>query len=331
MTVASTTRRVRGWPYRYAADALDLQLGEISVDPHRDARDAWDAGARRLDLSAARATTARLGVAVPVTASLLAEVLPVDERAAPPVQVVVTVTCGETRLRRAVALTLARDGVARGPVMLAADEVRGAVELTPALVRTTTRMGVDDGLAVDAGSRLASGAPVEVRWDPARPTHGDFLDVRYESFSAKGSPQFPAAGALYRLDCGGDDPVLWINTDHVQVAQVFEATGNVGRAARVRNVLFGHLGYAVWARLFWQAARTVEHADEAALPWQDAVLAHWLKRLYPEARDTESRLQALRDELGQGRHADLEARLDDALQAELDLANAAERLAGELA
>lgn len=330
MTIAATTRRFRGWPFGHADDGLALRLTGLAIDGRPIAIDGLDPDRRSVELGLARAAELTVTMTVTPAPELAGLVLPLIEHPRPPVSLAVLVTCTETRLRRAVVVTTGALREAHHTFTLAAGELRGVAELTPVLVRTTSRPPIDDGLATEAGSRLASGAAWEVRVDPARPTQGHYLDIREESFATKGPPRFPEPRALYRLDSGGDEPVLWINTDHSLTATVINAKGNLGRAARLRNLVHAQLALTVWPRLFWEAARAIEETGDATWPWHEATLAHWLKRLYPEARNHDARLAALAAELRDGQHAAIAARLDDLLQVELELADATERLAGEL-
>lgn len=327
---AATTRRIRGWPFGHVEDGLTLRLTELAVDGRPVPCDGADPDGRSVEVALARAAALTVTVTVTPRPELAGLTLPLVEHPRPPVSLAVIVSCVETRLRRAVVVATGALGEAHHTLTLAAGDLRGVVELTPVLVRSTTRPAAEDGLATEAGSRLASGAAWELRVDPARPTQGHYLDIREESFASKGPPRFPEPRALYRLDLGGDEPVLWINTDHPLTTSVINARGNLGRAARLRNLVHSQLALVVWPRLFWDAARAIEATGEATWPWHDATLAHWLKRLYPEARGHESRVAALAAELAEGQHAAIAARLDDLLQVELEIADATERLAGEL-
>lgn len=333
MTFAMTKRRSRFLPYRFDASALALVVEHCTIDGHREAVPPYDPESRLLDLSGSRVETVRVGLQVTIPADLLAAVFPPDERGAPEARVIVTVLCTTTRLRRAVVLVdgVVAAGALCGELELSRRDVCGTVELVPVMVRRTGRTERDDGFATLAGSRLAAGRPLELRVDKQRPPHGEYLDIRYESFLAKGAPQFPHSDALYQLDCDGDEPVLWLNLDHSQICAVFDGAGNVGRVARVRNVVFAQISQAVWTRLFWRAARTLQRVGETVHAWEDAVLAFWLPRVYPDVRNLESRLAALRTDLDTDADDAVMSRLDGALQAELEVAGRADSLAGELA
>lgn len=331
--MAETKRRSRFLPYRFAESGLMMSVEHCTIDGHREPALPYDAERRLLDLSGSRVASVRVGLQVTCAESLFLEVFPADERGAPKAWVVVTVVCAATRQRRAVVLSdgVAASGTVRGEIEIAVRDTYGTVELTPVMVRQAQRADRDDGFATLAGSRIATGRPIELRVDKLRTPHGEYLDIRYESFGTRGPPQFPRPDALYQLDCDGDEPILWLNLDHARICAIFDAAGNVGRAARVRNVVFAQIAQAVWTRLFWRAARSLERIGESVLPWEDAVLAAWLPHVYPDVRDADSRRAALRADLGANGEDAVMARLDGALQASLEVARCAEALAGELA
>lgn len=329
---AVATKRLRFLPYRFDDHALALRLDGCVLDGQGDVASSYDEERRLIDLSGARWSTVRVRMSVNLDARLLAEVFPDDERAAPQGRLIVLVTCPPTRLRRGLTLVdgpLA-PGVHRAEIELPIRDVQGTVEMVPVLVRAFDRADVDDGFGVTAQSRLASGRPVELRVDAARPPNGEYLDTRYESFREQGPPQFPRPDALHQLDCDGDAPVLWLNLDHAHVHAVLDSVGSVGRVARMRDVVFAQIGQAVWTRLFWRAARSVQRVGETVHEWEEAVLARLLPRVYPDSPDHESRLAALRADLDGDQDDAVLARLDGALQDMLELARSTTALAEEL-
>ncbi len=333
MTRAFTVRKQRFLPYAFVDHGLGFSVQQCRLDGDRDVTAAYDAERRVLELSSSRWSTARVRVEVSLGADLVESLFSPEERTAPPGRLMVIVTCSATRIRRAVALGEARlsVGMSAGEVTLVRSELQGAVELTPVLIRSTGRDAADDGFADATGSRLATGATVEIRVDEVRSPTGEYLDIRYESFRESGPPRFPHPASMYQLDCDGDAPVLWINLDHAKVCSVLDGGGTVGRVARLRDVLFGQISYGVWSRLFWRAARDLQRAGEPVHEWQRAVLARLLPAIYPETLDADSRLEALREDLDDDSDEIVLARLDGALQEHLDFGGRATNLTEELA
>lgn len=330
---AATTKRLRFLPYRFDDHGLTLRLERCILDGQRDVSASYDEERHLLDLSSGRWRDAHVVVAMTVSEALLSDVFPDEERAAPSGRLAALVICKATRVRRALVLVegIVGAGVHRADLELSVRDLRGAVEVTPVLVRTIDRPESDDGFAVTAGSRLATGLSAEIRIDASRPPNGEFLDIRYESFRTQGAPQFPRPDALYQLDCDGDEPVLWLNLDHAAVCSALDSAGSVGRVARLRDVVFAQVAMSVWTRLFWRAARSVQLVGETVHEWEDAVLMRLLPRVYPDSPNHESRLAALRADLDSDQEEGVLARLDGALQDMLELGGTLTHLAEELA
>jgi hypothetical protein len=332
MIRAASTRRHRFLPYRFDELGLTLTPLRCILDGRRDVGASFDSDRHVVDLSEYRFESARIELSIGVPANVLGTVLPSQEQSAPPVQLFVLVSCEATRLRRHVAIAgppLAQ-GHHRGEVDLVHADLVGSVELTPMIVRARELSSGEPEFGAARGTRLASGRPVEVRIETLRDPGGAYLDVRYDSFRSKGPPQFPRIDALYKLECG-EHPILWLNSDHVQVCSVLDDVANVGRMARLREVMFDRIEYAVWARLFLRAARSLTQEGESIYPWHEAVLHKVLPLVYPEVLDHESRLAAVQRDLAEGNEDDLLERLDGGLQEHMELGAKATKLAEELA
>ncbi len=336
MIRGASTRTHRFLPYRYSDGGLVLVPRRCVLDGTRDVVSAYDEERHLLDLSPYRHDRLRLELAVTLADGVLAGVFPPDERAEPPGRIVVLIRCDTTRLRRHVELE-GPLGAGIATVELVHADLIGTVELTPMLVRTRELASAptEAGYASARGARIASGRPLELRIETLREPHGEFLDVRYESFREKGAPQFPRPDAVYQLECDGEHPILWLNSDHRQICPILDDVANVGRMARLRDLLFDRIQYAVWSRLFLRAARDHAELGEPAYAWEHAVLAKLLPLVYPEIADHESRLAALRSEVAEKNEDDLLARLDvglqDGLQGETGFGRVASTLAEEIA
>jgi hypothetical protein len=303
------------------------------LDDARDVGNLFDPERHLVDLSAYRFDRSVLDFVVTVSNDTIAAVFAPGERSQVPAQLVVVVQCARTRVRRGVLAAIAplAAGEHRVAVELMRSDVIGGVELTPFLVRSAGRTDARDGYAVALGSRVASGRTIEVRFETIREPVGEFLDVRYESFRAKGPPQFPRVDAVYQLEAAGDHPILWLNLDHQHLCPILDDVANIGRMARTRDLLFDRIEYAVWTRLFLRAARDHVRTDgELPFAWQRPVLTKLLALVYPEVVDHESRLEALRRDFDESEDELLD-RLDTGLQQERELGRIATALAEELA
>jgi hypothetical protein len=319
-------------PYRFESSGLAIHPRLCILDGNKELPAPFDEERHILDLSAYRLHSVRLVCDVEILPRTLANVFPEDEWAKPIGTLLIVTRCEPTRLRRgrivvAGELTVGHHEIA---IELSHDEIVGSATLTPYLLRGTDRAEVDQ-YASTRGHRIAAGRVAEVRFETIRPPTGEYLDIRYESFKTKGPPQFPNVDALYKLECDGEAPILWLNSDHERVCAVLDDAANVGRMARMRDVLFDQISQSVWLRLFMRAARDVADAGEAVFSWQDAVLARLLPYVYPHVPDQESRISTLVDDLREGNEHDLLDRLDGGLQEWLEIGKHTTALAEEIA
>jgi hypothetical protein len=317
-------------PYRYEATGLAIQPRRCLLDDGREVTSAYDPERHSWDLSAYRMQRVRLEFDVPLPLSTIEAVFPSAERDRPAGTLMVVARCAATRLRRGHVVSTGQLAPGAHPTtleLLQAD-VLGSVELTPFLLLGNDHAA--QGYAAARGSRIASGRSLEVRFDILRTPTGEYLDIRYESFRAKGPPLFPHADALYRLE-SGESPILWLNSDHARVCQVLDDVANTGRMARARDVIYDQISHAVWTELFFRAARAVVDTGEPVFPWQEAVLAKVLPLLYAEIPDYDSRVEALVGELREDGDRELRERLDGELQQWFEVGRHATALAEELA
>lgn len=331
----SARRRHRFLPYRFEEHGLAARIARCHLDA-RPAGVAADPERHLLDLSAQRFGRAEVELIVTVRPEVMSAVIPPDERARPPVQVLALVSCGPSRVRRAVPLAevageAGEAGAYAGVIAVERAEARGAVEVTAMLVRAAAAGAAGaPGFAGRAGDRLASSRTWEIRVDASAAPRGEYLDVRYEDFARVGPPKFPAPAAMYQLDCEAEAPILWLNTASARLAGALASNASTGRLARIRDAIFDRISAAVWTRLFLRAMGELVRTGETAWPWQTAVLQRWLPRLYAEDPDHESRVESLSREVADG-DADLVlARLDLAIQDELESARVHAQLIEEL-
>lgn len=261
---------------------------------------------------------------VVVASEELLPVVPDDEAAEPPVNVVVLVRCPATRLRRAV---MAEGGAVQ--ITIAREDVRDAVHFTPLLMRTTTRDQPTPGFASRAGVRLGQGRAWDLRVDPKTPKAGQFLDVRYRRFSDD-ALLAPLGDTLYHLEVDQPEPILWINADHERLVPVLDAKGSTGKQARMREVCFDLITHGVWVQLFVRAADDLTHGGELTYPWQDTALRELLPLVFPEERGHTARLDTLQRVLAADGLAGVMPRLDPALQRKMELSRHLVRLVDEV-
>jgi len=322
------TRRERFLPYRYERFGLQLTPQRCVLDDAHTVAVA-DAGRHLVDLSEFSFREVQIDCTIEVPAELVARVVPPAERRAPPLRLLIADSCGETLFLDSVSIAQAIGATTRfdASIRLKRADVYGSVQITPHLARASDNPATGNGYAAHAGMRLASSRPWEIRLDQLRPSHGEFLDIRYTSFSAEDAVQFQHQNNLYRLECHTPNPILWLNADHAKVCEALDSNANVGRRAYMRDVFFDSVSYAVWLRLFLKSAHDAVATDELPYAWERAVLDRFLPALYPEQANYESQLGALREELSQDDESYIIERLDELLQQHIDLAKHMTKLA----
>ncbi len=306
----SRTKRERFLPFAHDRHGLRTKIHGLELDG-RFVPEAVDLDSHVLDLRSAW-SRARVVLEVTMAPELLEQVLPEDERDEPPLTVLVSVRCGETRLRRGVRAELSVEA----PVLVAVDvehsEILGAAELIPFLVRTKDAAAATVGFARKRGSRVAGGRAWTLRTDLERAPAGRYLELQFKSFSE--DPLIPLAerGAVWRLEVMAEDPILWLNQDHTAIANLLRYDGSQGRRARARDVIFDRISASVWTRLFLLAADNVLQDEGEADGWEQSVLDYMLPDLYPGVPTKAARLERLRKD-----HEDLHlllGKLDAVLQ-----------------
>lgn len=334
MSSSTTKRQQRFLPYRFADLGILLRIENCRFDGQATKIEA-DTERHLLDLSIHTFGQVTISLVATVPNEVFASVLPSTELLAPPARVLVAVRCAATRLRRW--LELIEDPLDPSPppgpmescamaqrrytgeLSLERDDLRDIVELTGLLVRTDRSADNQAGRAAEAHQRLASARTWELKIDAGPPPPGEYLDTRQEDFSKADRSRFPDPDVLYQLDCDTEAPILWINSKHHRVAGVLHSTANTGRNARIRDAVFDRIEATVWPRLFLRAAHSLQKNQEVSFAWQAAVLRKWLPVLYPQHRDHEGQLFALKQELESDDGALLD-RLDLALQRQTTVA-----------
>ncbi|MGD8862186.1 MAG: hypothetical protein PVI30_19395 [Myxococcales bacterium] len=326
-------KRERFMPFVFARGGLSLSLLEARLDDGEALALEPEALQRgEIHLEDSRFERLQLHLRLAWGADLLGRVLPEGERDEPPVRAVLVLREPRTRMRRSVDVPLTpldarRPGVVT-TVTVERDELAGPLTLTPALVRAAAG-SAPAGFARGVGAHLASGRSLTVHPYAPRQRSGEFLDVQYRSFG-----QDPQLGTqphrVHFLDLAGDHPVLFINSDHREVADALDARGQSGIRARLREVFYDSVALGVWSQLFMEAVEGLSEDGESRRPWQRGVLAELLPQMFPHLRRHGERvdeLLAIRD----SDHAlsQLAALIDQALQRRLDLGRHMQKLVHE--
>lgn len=325
--IATRTKKERFLPYAYEKSGLGFAIHTVSLDGKP--LEALDPEKHVIELNHFDWERAELEAEVTLDVGTLQRVLPELEHQRPPVHAFVAIRCDDTRLRRGVMLMPSdeRQGTLEGVIALQRDELRGHAELVPYLVRSRDCTRPAPGFATVKGARLASGRPWEARVDVKAMGTGQYLHVRFHSFAEDG--RMPA-GNLYWLEAEREDPILWLNSDLQNLAEVLDSRGIRGGRVRIRDGIYAVIAMSVWAQLFMRAAANACSEDRASeYGWEDNVLELLLREMFPDIRDRESRRLALCG-LYDGGPAQVLARLDTLLQQRQSLVDHLNRLLSEL-
>lgn len=323
----SRTKKELFLPYRYQRLGVHLEVTSVSLDGNT--RAAADSERKLVSVDSYPWTTAEIGLSAELADGLIAQVLPPEEHASPPVRVLVAATCPDTRLRFGIHLMPCDATQTRfvGTLRVGRDAVAGHVELEPFLIRPDPLGKAPDGYARHVGARLAGGRPWEVRVDRRRLPEGEYLDVRFKSFTADPNIEPRDRVQVWKLECDLPTPTLWLNLDHTAVHQAMSSQASVGANARIREVAYDQLAFPVWSRLL---LRAVEHrfgTGESVYDWEEGVLETLATWMYPDEHTLTAQLRKLEYE-----HDDLVAllgRLDATLQREHGFAEHLTRLIDE--
>lgn len=299
-----TTKRERFLPHEYLKFGLEVRFPKIRLDDR--SVEAGDPSRNLIDLTNSSFETLRIETSVTLPPELTSK--PADQLAA-----ILTLRCAKTRLRRAITLERVDSSLFRGELALDKREVWGSVELVPFALG-------------DRGLRVASARAWELRVDRLREAPGGFLDIRYESFSTVGRPQFPHPNNMFQLEAQSEFPVLWLNRDHQEIQSVLSAVGHTGWRARAREVLFDHIEHMVTLELFWRIADLCRESDELPYDWQASLISRLLPPLFPEYADHASRLRALQEVLAEDQAGELFGRLAAHLQSVSNMPDHVNRL-----
>lgn len=316
----ASVRRERFLPYAYERAALTLEVTSCRRDD-----EPVPLGADRIIELHGRWHRAEIDVQARMPAAAVARLVPSAEREAAPLALLLALRSEATRLRRGVVIPFV-GGAASGTLGLRHDELGGApAEIHGFLVRTKPLARRTAGFAHAAGARVAHAPPWTLAVEPTRPPAARGLDVRFKSFTADASIPTREKANLYQLDCAQDAPVLWLNADVAQIAEVLRSEGTRGQRARLRDVMFDRIVTAVRIQLVMRAAVDA-HDDGPVYAWQKDVLEDALARLYPHLQPEERRERLRRDMLDP---AELVRRIDDDAQAREKTSDALRKLLEE--
>lgn len=132
--------------------------------------------------------------------------------------------------------------------------LRGDAEILPYVILARDSARSIGGMAHRAGSIIATGMPVTLRFDPVEEGPGGGMDVKWERFPTMSE-------ALYRLEIDESvPPVLYMNSKYGWLQPIVDNPSRSKNArTAVRDALFGAIASDVWMQLAHFASDFVQH------------------------------------------------------------------------
>jgi len=259
-----------------------------------------DEGRPVLDLQGDEWWRLLVGFEVRADSATLQSVLPPRASAADDTQMLLSIQCPSTKVRRSILMTQDEGGVPkwRADVDLERRDVRSRVIVRAMLCRKNDDLsGVSTDTATRKNSLIAFGGPVVLMVDHVTRGVQSLVEFRSADFRAsalealKGHPR-----NLYYLDIRGSGPIVWVNSGHRRFHSVFREEGSTGYGAALRDLTRLWLGESVWTQLFHAALGELDALDrdpDPTLPddWRGQCLRVFLERLFPDEATTQDQLR----------------------------------------
>jgi len=204
-------------------------------------------------------------------------------------ELVVTMECARTKLRRAVVLSNEGQGHWRGDITVRRSDVREVVTLTPKLVRTRAIPGGDlDGPAVarQRNFLMAVGRSLRLIVDPTERRLKGVLDTKWEEFRVSDNPWRKShSNDVYHLDVSDVEPTLWLNEGLAKFRAALHGHQPKGGDAVIRKLGNATIAQSVWLQLFMMAIATLDEDEDGGIVapregWKRAVLQVLLSQLF---------------------------------------------------
>lgn len=272
-------REVRAFlPYASECQSatLDLEVRELLVDGRAAPHEALSVNRRRIlpyVEGAWSEVNAQLSVPLPDT-DLLNDVLSDHDDRESSCELVGRVVCPETLLRQPLAFTRS-NGHFIGHLELRREDVERAALLQVFLVRTRDASTSDPARALDAKARLAISPTWIIQAEPQEPPSTGAFDFAYVDFS---NPQpvgtydgqeaahlraIPHALSYVVYTARG--PLILLNEHEPEIVEVLTSRARVGRTARIRDVLLGHVAREAWRSILLEAAHQWDSVGDSAV------------------------------------------------------------------
>jgi hypothetical protein len=261
------------FPYNHAGETLEFEVGSYHRDTNAET-ELDEASDRQLalfdDPNADNWDTLSIDISITIERDTLEEVFPdPDDHEG---IIIVSGYCNATHERffEPVMWNNFDADTFETTLELDREDFRERIQLTPRLVRRTTRAG-NDGYADGAGRELATGPPFEVYIDePLLNLNGD-LPVEAAKFSER--QDLGSEGNEWYVDIRDPEaPKLWVNKDHPHVVNVIKSVDEQTKRGRVGRVVLNHLAVSMLTQFTIKAAQYAVVTGDIEHRWQDTLL-----------------------------------------------------------
>ena len=252
----------------------------------------------------------QLRVRVLAQPNVLEGLLPADASLEDSSDMLLTVSCVATKLRRRVFLTPDSDraGEWYGSLDLCFEDIADVVEFSPLLTRKTLlpeSASDSDGMpfATHPGAILAYGEPIEVFVDEPKTDQCGSFKITWEDFSQSSNEwRRTHEKEMFYVETT-EEPQVFLNSKHDLLKQTLMKKRPTGSDATIRNALMTYIAHTTWSTLFLASIADCRHEENEDVAWpQDSIKVKVLKRLLPlvvpERTDDDARLDFAVDMYG---------------------------------
>lgn len=272
------TRKKIFYPFGFRENVLDIQITESNIAGEEVDQDTSN---KTIDITAFDDFSELvLEGRVQIDKKAVKDVLSVDEYKNPPLEIIVTVDCPKTLLRKSIAREKISDMGEKFlfDASLKRKEYRGKVKIGAYLARTADGEELPSRYADFKGARIADARPWTVYFEKGTPPQ-EYMDVQLYDF---GDPEFPPnENELFWLDLRNPEtPKIWINSGRDRIAGVMKDDGKQ-LEEEFKHVISDMVTIPVSLQLLINALLGLDKDEGGTYEWQEDVLYWYESRLWP--------------------------------------------------
>lgn len=290
-TIERGRTSARGYPYNYGNGELEFEINSYTIDSEDDEGSPSGSG-QTVDLYRyGDWDTVTVNGTIELEPRTLDYVFPEAERDGDygaPGRLVITLDCEATQDREIVSAYALQEECTFTQT-LNRNEYRGAVELTPTIVRTEpAERGLPYAPLPDL--RVADGPTWTLHVDEPS-ERGSGFPTRYFDFADSSLP----TDLVHALNDNPSDPKILVNEDIDALVEVLEVGGHSGFRPRLRDVLRRDILMMSVLQLVWYTWATIAETGDCEYDWQRGLLDQLSEYLFEEELDRDEVI----DEFGQ--------------------------------